>query len=60
MRRIYPGHFDVSGIPERWKQCLVIFALAAMTGGPLSPLGKVSKKALTEKIALKLKEEGKI
>ena len=27
---------------------------------PLSPFGKVSKKDLTEKIALKLKEEGKI
>jgi len=27
---------------------------------PLSPLGKVSKKDLTEKIALKLKEEGRI
>ena len=27
---------------------------------PLSPFGKVSKKDLTERIALKLKEEGKI
>jgi len=27
---------------------------------PLSPLGKVSKKDLTERITLKLKEEGKI
>jgi 2,3-dihydroxybenzoate-AMP ligase len=27
---------------------------------PLSPLGKVSKKDLTERITLRLKEEGKI
>ena len=27
---------------------------------PLSPFGKVSKKDLTERIALKMKEEGKI
>ena len=33
--------------------------LEIMEDFPLSPLGKVSKKDLTEKIALKLKEEGK-
>ena len=34
--------------------------LEIMEEFPMSPFGKVSKKDLTEKIALKLKEEGKI
>jgi 2,3-dihydroxybenzoate---[aryl-carrier protein] ligase len=34
--------------------------LEIMDEFPLSPFGKVSKKDLTEKIAAKLKEEGKI
>jgi len=34
--------------------------LEVMKDFPLSPFGKVSKKDLTDKIALKLKEEGKI
>jgi len=34
--------------------------LEIMDDFPLSPFGKVSKKDLTAKIALKLKQEGKI
>ncbi|HSG66644.1 MAG TPA: (2,3-dihydroxybenzoyl)adenylate synthase, partial [Gammaproteobacteria bacterium] len=34
--------------------------LEIMDDFPLSPFGKVSKKDLTEKIALKLKEEGRL
>jgi len=34
--------------------------LEIMEDFPLSPFGKVSKKDLTERIALKLREEGKL